>query len=85
MKCGCKVRSYHYTYGTISPGQDDIIYCPLHASAEAMLEALRRLADAAGVVGDLDHAGAQVPAEAWAEMYAAHCVARAVIPQAERK
>ena len=56
----------------------------LIAAAPDLLEALTRLANAAGVVGDLDHAGTQVPAEAWAEMYAAHCAARGVIAKTEK-
>ena len=36
MKCGCESR------GLGLDGKVDILYCPLHASAEAMLEALKK-------------------------------------------
>ena len=37
MKCGCKI-----TYNTSGPliGHGTIVYCPLHAAAEEMLEML---------------------------------------------
>ncbi len=50
-----------------------------------LLEALRQLADASATVGNLDHAGAQVPADAWADMYQANNAARAAVAEAERQ
>lgn len=78
-KCTCKVE-----FTARVGGEPVIIFCPLHEAAPEMVEALTRLADASAVVGDLDHAGAQVPADAWAELWAANCAARGVIAKAER-
>ena len=78
-RCGCKIEMKEGHYFPTG-----IRYCPLHEAAPEMAKALRRLADASAVVGDLDHAGAQVPADAWAELWAANCAARGVIAKTER-
>ena len=54
----------------------------LCASAPELLGALKRLADASATVGNLDHAGVPVPADAWAELYNAHNAARGAIAKA---
>ena len=46
-----------------------------------LVAALQRLADASASVGNLDHAGMPVPAETWAEMYAANNQARAALAE----
>ena len=49
-----------------------------------LVEALRELADASATIGNLDHAGVPVPADAWADMYQANCKARAILAEIER-
>lgn len=48
-------------------------------NADKLAEALRDLANASATIGNLDHAGAPIPADAWADMYAANNAARAAL------
>ena len=52
---------------------------------DEMVERLKRLADASATVGNLDHAGAQVPPDAWAELWATNCAARALLAKVKRE
>ena len=51
MKCGCKIK-YQYD-PKLGDNHDTIIFCPLHTQAEAMLEALKEIKEAADLRMDL--------------------------------
>jgi len=53
-------------------------------AAPRLLEAGERLRVASAAVGNMDHAGIPVPAQAWAEMYAANCELAAAIAEASK-
>lgn len=40
--CGCRVKSVQFSLGNPN-GQFEVVYCPTHALAPEMAEALRRL------------------------------------------